>query len=692
MFRLISLLSLLFLAGSSLLAQPVFINEYHYDNVGTDAGEGIEVAGPAGTPLNCFQILLYNGANGQVYNTLTLSGTIPDLCNGFGSVFFTASLQNAQTSGVGSGDGFALVFDSTACLGFGGDSVIQFLSYEGTFTATNGAAAGMTSTALTVDEATPVPVGSSIQLTGNGTDFTDFTWTTDTSSYNAINPNQTFNGACGAITASQFTFTSTPTGCLLTTTNFPVSVCATNGGGAIDGSYSGFVSLSVVSGPGNLVGTNIAPLIGGCANFTNLSFDTPGTYVLNATDGSFSNNSLNIYVNTHCTTCPSLTGSVIDACGTNEGRNEILFFNSGDYAIPLSFPEFNLTYGQTSPPSTTYSNGFTSNATYINTLNTNAGCVIFIDAATVEIIPPNSSFMLMRSNPDFAYNYSNWCGQTIYVAFVTDANWVEIGNFKNCVDCGVSQNGTLPRFFRTDFTGLTNAPSCQFDYSYTPCTDLVCPGGGTGNSSGDGVQWPYGGGPIDTAWNQCTPDLITLLPVEYELPLQGYREDDRVRLNWSTATEVQSSHFVVERKDEWSNEFQAIGEQNAMGNSDAATYYSFFDHLPPDGTLYYRLRQVDLNGDVTFSQVLALRPHAGAQAPQVRHLADQHLLEIGFTGATYAQVRLLDLNGRVLQASPRLDASQQPQIELSTAGFASGLYLYEIVTDAARYAGKFMVQ
>ena len=36
--------------GSRMLAQPtVFINEIHYDNTGTDAGEFIEIAGPAGT-------------------------------------------------------------------------------------------------------------------------------------------------------------------------------------------------------------------------------------------------------------------------------------------------------------------------------------------------------------------------------------------------------------------------------------------------------------------------------------------------------------------------------------------------------------------------------------------------------------------------------------------------------------------
>jgi hypothetical protein len=38
-----------------------WINEFHYDNAGTDAGEFIEIAGLAGTNLAGWQLVLYNG-------------------------------------------------------------------------------------------------------------------------------------------------------------------------------------------------------------------------------------------------------------------------------------------------------------------------------------------------------------------------------------------------------------------------------------------------------------------------------------------------------------------------------------------------------------------------------------------------------------------------------------------------------
>ena len=63
----------------------VFINEIHYDNTGTNANEAIEIAGPADTDLSGWSLVLYNGANGQVYNTSTLGGVIPNQQNGFGT-------------------------------------------------------------------------------------------------------------------------------------------------------------------------------------------------------------------------------------------------------------------------------------------------------------------------------------------------------------------------------------------------------------------------------------------------------------------------------------------------------------------------------------------------------------------------------------------------------------------------------
>jgi fibronectin type 3 domain-containing protein/endonuclease I len=152
---------------SATLHPPVvgeaWINEIHYDNSGLDTDEGIEIAGTAGLELGGWTVLAYNGNGGAVYETLALSGNIPDQGSGLGTLWF--SLQSIQN---GSPDGLALM-DPFAV-------VIEFLSYEGTLTATDGEAASRTSTDIGVLEPSTAPPGSSLQRGGSGTTATDFSW------------------------------------------------------------------------------------------------------------------------------------------------------------------------------------------------------------------------------------------------------------------------------------------------------------------------------------------------------------------------------------------------------------------------------------------------------------------------------------------------------------------------------------
>ncbi len=161
MNKIYILVFLLLALSTFLFSQtPIFINEIHYDNDGTDIGEGIEIAGPAGTNLTGWSLVLYRDV-GTVYDTENLSGTIPDLCNGGVLSFPISGIQN------GPADGVALV---------NGVTLIQLLSYEGTLTATEGPANGVTSTDIGVSETSTTTVGHSLQLQGSGVFYEDFTW------------------------------------------------------------------------------------------------------------------------------------------------------------------------------------------------------------------------------------------------------------------------------------------------------------------------------------------------------------------------------------------------------------------------------------------------------------------------------------------------------------------------------------
>jgi predicted extracellular nuclease len=199
---LVATLTLSLLAGFATAAPvaastAVFINEIHYDNDGTDAGEAIEIAGPAGTDLTGWSIVLYNGSGGAPYDTDALGGIIPNQQNGMGTVVITYPVNGIQN---GSPDGIALV---------NGATVVQFLSYEGQFTAVGGPANGMTSTNIGVSETSSEPLGRSLQLQGAGLAYESFTWAAPgTSTFGAVNTNQAFSAVSPVIAVCGSTLTA----------------------------------------------------------------------------------------------------------------------------------------------------------------------------------------------------------------------------------------------------------------------------------------------------------------------------------------------------------------------------------------------------------------------------------------------------------------------------------------------------
>jgi DNA/RNA endonuclease G (NUC1) len=175
--------------GAVLVPSTTFVSEVHYDNPGTDVGEAVEIEGDAGTTLDGWSLVLYNGTPGSsslgVYGTVSLSGTIPATCGARGVLVFPLPVNGIQN---GEADGWALINAQ--------GQVTELTSYEGTFTASSGPAAGLTSTATQASEAVAPSTGKSIQRAGNGVWFGP-----RASTFGACNPALPL-GAQGSVTVT----------------------------------------------------------------------------------------------------------------------------------------------------------------------------------------------------------------------------------------------------------------------------------------------------------------------------------------------------------------------------------------------------------------------------------------------------------------------------------------------------------
>ena len=150
-------------ASSATAAEPTvpFISEFHYDNTGGDSGEFVEVQVPPGTSTAGWSIVLYNGAGGASYDSDPLPAVSPPAGGPSAVAVIDYPANGIQN---GAPDGIALV-DATTTL-------VEFLSYEGTFTGTAGPAAGVASVDIGVSESGMGPVGNSLSkrlnpVTGN---------------------------------------------------------------------------------------------------------------------------------------------------------------------------------------------------------------------------------------------------------------------------------------------------------------------------------------------------------------------------------------------------------------------------------------------------------------------------------------------------------------------------------------------
>ncbi len=145
-------------SSSSGPAGLPFISEIHYDNASTDVGEFVEVSAPVGTDLSLYELVAYEESDGASDATVQLTGVIGDDGIGCGAMAFTVADIGTQffENGTGGADGYALVEIAT-------QTVIEFISYEGTITATNGPALGLTSTDIGVGENSGTAAGSSLK-------------------------------------------------------------------------------------------------------------------------------------------------------------------------------------------------------------------------------------------------------------------------------------------------------------------------------------------------------------------------------------------------------------------------------------------------------------------------------------------------------------------------------------------------
>jgi hypothetical protein len=157
------------------------------------------------------------------------------------------------------------------------------------------------------------------------------------------------------------------------------------------------------------------------------------------------------------------------------------------------------------------------------------------------------------------------------------------------------------------------------------------------------------------------------LPVKYT-QFTADRNNDNVKLNWSTASEVNNNGFEIERSSN-GTDFEKIGFVKGVGNSSRLNKYSFTDKN--NSSAYYRLKQVDFDGKYEFSKVLTVKSNESSVELSPNPFNDNLVIN---SNNTIINAEIVDITGRVKM----FEVVNNNTAKLNTSGLDNGVYFIRI--------------
>jgi len=182
----------------------------------------------------------------------------------------------------------------------------------------------------------------------------------------------------------------------------------------------------------------------------------------------------------------------------------------------------------------------------------------------------------------------------------------------------------------------------------------------------------------------------TTLPVVLAQFIATKTDNGPVKLSWTTSQEVNAGYFDVERSGDQTG-WTKIGSVKAKGNSSIATDYSLFDNLPLDGTGYYRLKMVDLDGKFVYSKTVSVSSDKN-DIPLVIYnnpFTDLIRLKVNVSRAQNLTMTVSDMLGKtyIRQSIQAQAGDNLVNLQPAVIG-GSGMYILRITGDSYNQTAK----
>jgi Secretion system C-terminal sorting domain len=187
--------------------------------------------------------------------------------------------------------------------------------------------------------------------------------------------------------------------------------------------------------------------------------------------------------------------------------------------------------------------------------------------------------------------------------------------------------------------------------------------------------------------NMLTQGILQPLANTGSLPITGLEfyakrvSNNQVQLDWKTLNEINNKGFYIERKKDNESLFTNIGFANSKGsggNSSTALQYQQYDNNSFAGNSYYRLKQEDFDGKISYSVVRLVKGEASKQLTmKVWPVPAISYFNVFVTGIDKADaIQLFDVGGRMIKSY-----TIQNQTQLQVSGLPAGTYFVKLASD-----------
>ncbi len=206
-------------------------------------------------------------------------------------------------------------------------------------------------------------------------------------------------------------------------------------------------------------------------------------------------------------------------------------------------------------------------------------------------------------------------------------------------------------------------------------------------NNGQHVSVSTTGAPLWTFVDNFCLGCPLVLPIEL-YKFSGECREDEIVLNWSTMTEKNNDYFSVERSEDAFN-FIHLGNVKGAGNSNRRMDYTFTDSKQPQKQAYYRIKQTDFDGSITYSELITVDfcKTRGELSYQVFPQPVNDVLNVSVQHySKNTRIKIMDQIGRTIKEI----AIENIENSIDVSDLNAGLYFIIISSEQKTISGKFV--